>query len=142
MEESKELRLFATFSWRWLVTAYCSLVLFHLAPSYFLFGFRPLLRYQTPDFLVVWLGVGILIVSIYGAYRSRGWTVFEPALASLLYGATVFFIFPAVSPRPGVVRTRLMILALSFAFGFGGAILGELLQALKDKRTAKSVTQA
>jgi hypothetical protein len=136
MEDNSKQRIFGTFDWRWFVVGYCSLILFHLLPSYFLFGLRQLLFFRDPSFFMVWICIGIIVVSVYMAYRSNGWTLFEPPLASLLYITTVFFMFPGYSTRPpasSLARTRLTMMALALAVSFGGAIIGELLQ-MRNRR--------
>ena len=87
-----------TFSldWRWVVAAYCYLVLFHMFPTYLMNGFT--IRFalfshggglDESALPIVWLLGGVGVVAFVVGWRSKGFTIFEPIVAGALYGITM-----------------------------------------------------
>lgn len=129
----------SSLNWRWLVVTYCFLVLFHLLPSSLvsglsLFRIQPLI---VPIF--AWLGVGIIAVCAYVAFRSAGITLVEAGIASMLYVATLFFVLPKEWPPSFYYRVLSTpwiapFLLVIFLTGLGGAAFGKWLQMRKQKK--------
>ncbi len=136
--------------WRWIVAAYCYLVLFHLFPTYLLGGSSVLIVMLGPVspfnsgmdpsiVMMVWMLAGIAVISFVVAFRSKGFTIFEPAYAGLLYAVTLGLAFrellsPAVRDRHtlSVIFWMLIVIILSVV----SAWIGEAVQSWKMKKVA------
>jgi hypothetical protein len=134
MNDNQKFRI-TSISWRWLVVAYCFLVLFHLFPSILVSG---MILFEQRSLLPIlaWLGVGIIAVCTYVAYRSVGITLGEAGIAPMLYFVTLLFVLPQAWPpsfhyrilaTPWIVPF-LLVIALA---GLGGAAFGKWLQLRK-----------
>ena len=130
-------------NWQWLVVTYCFLVLFHLLPSFIVSG-PELLHVQHLYLpLYLWTGIGIVVVSAYVGYRSRGFALGEAGIAAMLYAATLYAILPHDWPPSLYYRVLITfwlapLLLLIFLFGFGGAAFGKWLQLRKQKKQTVS----
>jgi hypothetical protein len=124
--------------WDWVIVGYCLFVIFHLFPSCFLLG---IVRFGMPIKLlgVIWFVLGLAVISMLIGYRSRGITIIEPAISSLLYCLTLVFEFVKlpfshIGLREGgnIYLWFSGVLAVSVFF----ALLGEILQKRKEKKLA------
>ena len=128
-----------SFKWQWLVVTYCFLVLFHLLPSFIMFG-PSLLHYERQYFPVyIWTGIGIVVVSAYVGYRSKGFALGEAGIASMLYVTMLYAILPHSWPPSLYYRVfptfwLAPLLLLIFLFGFGGAAFGKWMQLRKETK--------
>jgi putative effector of murein hydrolase LrgA (UPF0299 family) len=82
--------------WRWVVAAYCYLVLFHLFPTYLMNGFSIRLAWMPhgaglneSTLAILWLLGGVGVVAFVVGWRSKGITILEPLVAGALYGVTM-----------------------------------------------------
>jgi len=137
MENVGVRRSFITFEWRWLLLAYCYLVLFHFFPSYFLFGLRRLPTSGTVGPFSLWIGIGAAIVSSFVAYRSKAFTLFEPVIATFLYLLTIIVLYGSrvkmyLPPSTGL---KLALVAFLLLFCLAGIVIGRLLQMWKERKS-------
>jgi hypothetical protein len=125
--------------WKWVGVGYCLFVVFHLLPTYLLLEFSFVGR--IGDALrTLWLIVGLLVIGVYIGYRSRGFTILEPAISAVLYVITIFFKADEFVGRRLSVRTlgALMVAAgIAFFLAMLGAWIGELLQASGQRKAAQ-----
>lgn len=122
--------------WKWVGVGYCFFVVFHLLPTYLLLEFS--FVGKVGDILrSLWLLVGLLVIGVYIGFRSRGYTVIEPAISAVLYVATIFFKADDFMGRGWSSRSYAGLLVASliaFALAMIGASLGEMLQATKERK--------
>ena len=94
----------------------------------------------TPDagtemfrFLLLFM---MLAVSLYTAYRSSGYTVFEPAIASVIYLLILYLLF-IVFLRQNVTSTGggLWVMTAAPLVAFVGAWFGERYQSYREKKS-------
>jgi hypothetical protein len=110
--------------WRWIVAGYCYLILFHLLPTYLMGGFStffvsPLFPsgggigsgWEPSDVVAIWLLGGVAIVAFVVGWKSRGFTILEPALSGALYALTTALAFHELASAR--VRDR-AVLAIVF----------------------------
>lgn len=131
------------FNTQWVLVGYCYFVWLHLLPSVLYVNFLPRLTPAPSIQILIWFIGGIMLLSGYIGFRSRGFTVLEPGISAVLYMWTVFLIVPMYVPRTPVSRITLMVLSISiitFAVAVVGALIGEYLQAL-GMRKAESVSK-
>jgi hypothetical protein len=103
------------FDLRWTLATYCYLVLFHLLLSYYLLYPGMTFTFTAGSSgTFVWLGVGIVIASVYISFRSATLLFFETALASLLYCVTILQLFSTHLPSffKYTLGTRIAIVIL------------------------------
>ena len=139
MDEKRSIFKVPPINWQWVLVGYCFFVVFHLLPSFLLFGFsKALLKEELPAFIWFFLGLGI--VSFFIGYKSRGVTIIEPAIAALLYTLTLIFEFGTFSARSLSLRNvgalyvwTVVVLVLTLT----GAWIGELVQARRARIAAK-----
>lgn len=140
MNETRRLS-FSTIDWRWLVITYCFLVLFHLLPSLFIaddqfFISRGIWRFT------LWAAGGMALVSAYVGRRSRGITILEPGIASMLYMGTLIFTVSDIRyiSASGYRLVGLLVAfhLIAFLVGCFGAAAGEWLQARRERRQEAS----
>jgi hypothetical protein len=137
MENVGERRSFITFEWRWLLLAYCYLVLFHFFPSYFLFGLRRLPTSGTVGPFSLWIGIGAALVSGFVAYRSKAFTLFEPVIATFLYLLTILILYGSRAKMylPHSTGLKLALAAFLLLFCLAGIVTGRLLQMRKERKS-------
>lgn len=133
------------FEWRWIVAGYCYLVLFHLFPTFMLGGlvFPRLPGFEgatlrSLDLATVWLFLGLAVVSFVVGYRSRGFTIFEPAVAGILYAFTTAAGFQEAftsNVRDRLALAVLFWLLIVVILTIASAWLGEMVQR---RRAVKS----
>ena len=125
--------------WKWIGLGYCIFVVFHLLPTYLLIQFSFIGR--TGDAVrTLWLIAGMLVIGVYIGYRSRGFTVLEPAISAVLYVITIFFKADEFMGRGCSIRTTgaLMIAAgIAFFLTMLGAWFGEMLQASEEQKASR-----
>ncbi|HEY6951066.1 MAG TPA: hypothetical protein VI758_01595 [Bacteroidota bacterium] len=120
--------------WQWLLVSFCSLVLYHLLPSYILLSPQPFLGFRRMWTIAAWLVVGIAAVSYYVSQRSSKPTIVEPAIASTLYSLLMIVYLPAPESAPVYYRHLSFLpvpLILSFVTAFTSAGIGVWLKARK-----------
>ena len=134
--ESRQLFQLRPIDWQWFIVSYCFLTLFHLLPLFLIAGSTN--WFVEPFGFLVWLALGAAIVSAIIAFQSRGITILEPGLASILYTFTLLgtaktqWLFG--HGFRSVAEQALLLLAV-FVIGCCGAIVGEWLQIRKEKNT-------
>ena len=126
--------LLRSFDWRWLLVAYCFLILFDLFPLFLALGsiFRPLEFWR----FTLWAVGGMAIVSGYVGFRSKGITLFEPGVASTLCSLTFLVAIETpwkIAEGYQFAAFWLALLVFAFVIGFGGAAVGEWLQMRREK---------
>jgi hypothetical protein len=133
-----------SFDWRWVVAAYCYLVLFHLFPACLMNGFTIRFAWfshggglDESALAIVWLLGGVGVVAFVVGWRSKGITIFEPIVAGALYGITMAVGFQRlvssyVRERRvlGVVFWLLMIVIVSASCAW----IGEAYQRRQEAR--------
>ncbi len=109
------------FDLRWTLVTYCYLILFHLMLSYYLLYPGMTFTFTSGSSgTFVWLGVGIVIASLYVSFRSTTSIFFETALASLLYCVTILQLFSTHLPSffKYTLGTRIAIIILYVILSF------------------------
>ena len=139
MDTGKERRIRMLINWRWLVVTYCFLILFSLFPTFLAFGTQVFFQPYATQWFTLWAGGTMAVVCGYVGFRSRGITLLEQGIASLLYVLTLIAAFE--SPWENVkgfsrVEFKIGLLLLAFLIGFGAASVGEWLQMRKERRLA------
>ena len=139
--------------WRWIVAGYCYLILFHLLPTYLIggsSGFFLVLRLpgeggissslEPFDVGMIWLFAGVAVVAFIVGWKSKGFTILEPALSGALYALTTAlalhqFASARVRDREvlAVVFWMLIVVILSAA----SAWMGEAIQQRKLRKKEK-----
>ncbi|MGB2867731.1 MAG: hypothetical protein WBD36_04725 [Bacteroidota bacterium] len=106
-----------TIDWRWVIAAYCYLVLFHLFPTYLMNGFTiriALLQssdvFKESTLAAAWLMGGVGVVAFVVGWRSKGVTILEPLVAGMLYGITMAVGYHALVSS--FVRERKLLAAI------------------------------
>ncbi|HTY38806.1 MAG TPA: hypothetical protein VMH23_16925, partial [Bacteroidota bacterium] len=128
----KSLMQLRPFDWRWFIASYCFLILFHLLPSFLVTGSKS--AFIEPFSFLSWLGGGSLIVCAVIGIWSKGVTILEPGLATVLYA---FTIVGGLKPQWLFGRDfratawQIVLLLAMFVIGCIGAAFGEWLQHRK-----------
>jgi hypothetical protein len=135
--------------WRWMIVTYCFLILFHLFPSFLISSGYVMSEdlyfhgYSSMWPIFLWLGIGVLIITAYVGYHSRGVTMMEPGVASSLYVFTMLVTTSTLGVLPVKLRFILivtlwlvLVLLMAFVLGFGGAAFGKWLNTRKQKQLA------
>jgi len=128
-------------NWQWLVVTYCFLILFSLFPTFLAFGTQMFFQPYATQWFTMWTGSSMAVVCGYVGLRSRGITLLEPGIASLLYALTLFLAFESpLENMKGFSRVEFWIgfFLLVFVIGFGAAAVGEWLQMQREKKQAAS----
>lgn len=121
------------FNVQWVVVGYCYFIWLHLLPSVLYINFLPRVTPTLSMMILLWLTAGIVLLSGYIGFRSRGFTIVEPAVSTVLYVWTLFLVFAKFSSYTLMSRIVLMVLSASiiaFAIAFVSAWIGEYFQAL------------
>ncbi len=133
--ENKQLFQLRPIDWQWFIVSYCFLVLFHLLPSFLITGSKN--SFVAPIGFLVWLAVGTAAVCAVIAYWSKGITILEPGLASILYAFTVLGISKTQwlfgRGFRSVAEQALLLLSV-FVIACCGAVFGEWVQLRKEKK--------
>jgi len=150
--ETNQLFQLRPIDWRWIIVSYCFLVLFHLFPSFLLTGWTHSL--MEPFGFLIWLALGTAIICAIIGFKSRGITILEPGLASILYAFTLFgtlktqwFFGRSAFNLSGTLKNQwifgphnrslveqVLVLLAAFVIGCFGAAFGEWLQMRKEKK--------
>jgi hypothetical protein len=138
-----DMTLFRRINWQWVGVGYCFFVVFHLLPSYYLIRFS--LNFEMASSAkTLWLFAGLAVIGFLIGFRSRGFTVFEPAISAILYDATLIMAFQEFWGRWFMGRhTYGMVFvwaAATFIIAGGSAWVGELVQRRKENLKAKQET--
>ena len=132
MEKITLSQILRTPNWRWIVTAFCFFVLFHLFLSFFLYDFF------FSDFIRYVIGKGfwarpvivfsfLAFISMYVGYRAREFVLIESGIAAILYILTLKLLLPEYLAVPIYLLNIYVIIEcaiLGFVFAFGGAGIG------------------
>ncbi len=153
MEDRALRQVFTRLDWRWLIVTYCFLILFHLVPSFLLRSWS--VGFSDARFLVsrgsvlivllaiLWVVGGIGSVCAFTAFRSRGFTIFEPGLAAAAYAYTFLLGIKSISQTSWHFSSATYIAAMlvaAFVVGFAGAAVGEWLQMRKYPNKSLTLT--
>jgi hypothetical protein len=127
MEQIKLNQIVRTPNWRWIVTAYCFFILFHLLPFFLLSNLYILFIgskfWAKPVFTVIVL----MFTSTYLSYRSRSVLFLEPAITAILYIFTLHLLFPSYLAVPIYLQNMYFMIECSifvFIFAIIGAGIG------------------
>ena len=126
-----ELKKF-TFDIRWVGVGFCFFVTLHLFPGYLMYQFRNIF----PAFSVIytgWMFGGTAFVGFLIGYRSRGVTVVEASVAAVLYSLVLLSAVDVMWGMPIKISITFWIYTI-FAIATLSAVLGEVVQAMKEKR--------
>ena len=126
-----ELKKF-TFDIRWVGVGFCFFVTLHLFPGYLMYQLRNIF----PAFSVIytgWMFGGTAFVGFLIGYRSRGVTVLEAAAAAILYSLVFLAAVDVMWGTPVKMYVTFWIYTI-FAIATLSAALGEVVQAMKEKR--------
>ena len=137
MDQTKTIQPIQKIDWRWVGIGDCFFVVFHLLPSYFLIFLSPLFSQTNMADKGIWLFLGLGVIGFYIGYRSKGVTILEPALSSVLYLLTLTLLFERFWGRSLNTRTMGLMLiwvVVGFVISFVSAWIGEILQARKEMR--------
>jgi len=138
MNDTKNLWALRPIDWKWIGMGYCYFVVFHMLPSYFFTGTRfSLMRSGFVELMGVWLFIGLAFVAFFIGFHSRGVTVIEPGLSSLMYAITIFFYLGRFTGQDVSLRTigYAYITALMFFLtAVLSAWLGEKMQQRKERQ--------
>ena len=136
--------------WRWIVAAYCYLVLFHLLPTSLMGGLMIFPRFpgggggsglNPSDLATIWLLGGIAVVSFIVGWRSKGFTIVEPVVAGMLYAITTtlgFHELVRVHVRDRVALAAVFWLLIVMILSAVSAWMGEAVQQKRLKRAELS----
>ena len=144
MNNIRETVMSQSLQWKWVWISFCFYVSFHLLPSYVTGGFFAI-SYGNPwnnIVMLAWIFLGVGIVGAFIGYRSRGITVLEPAIASLLYIIVLSFSIPRLWPfqmGAGHIPNLLLAMISAFVVAAAGGAFGEVLQERKRKKTPDRV---
>jgi len=125
MEKIALNQILRTPNWRWIATAFCFFVLFHLLLFFFLSDFS----YQ---FFIFWSRAAIIFsflafISMYVGYRARELVMIESGIAAILYILTLKLLLPSYLAIPVQLQNIYFLIEcviLGFVFAFGGAGIG------------------
>jgi hypothetical protein len=140
MEQRKVQLGFTKLDWRWIGVGYCFYVVFHLLPSYLLLGFGRL--GDVPALAkIIWLFFGLALIGFYIGYSSRGVTIWEPAIAAVLYDLTLMLEFSDFWGRS--VQNSLGIFFIwiiaTLVITIASAWEGEMVQVWKESKAKASM---
>ncbi len=124
---------------RWVIVSYCWLVLFHMFPTFLIGGLRPFQAGASDPATIVWMLFGLVLVSMFIGYRSRGFTVLEPAVAGFAYAITMSLGFDRFIATTVPSEKTLAIVfwaLLSFVLCVVSSWIGELVQEWGKRRAA------
>jgi|WetSurMetagenome_2_1015567.scaffolds.fasta_scaffold1055622_1 hypothetical protein len=127
MEKTMLTQFIRTPNWRWIVTALCFFVLFHLLLFYFLSGSNSFLFKS-----MFWSRAAIVFsflacISMYAGYRARELVMIESGIAALLYILMLKLLLPSYLAVPVQLQNTFFIIEcaiVGFIFAFGGAGIG------------------
>jgi hypothetical protein len=129
MEQKKFIDIPKHIDWNWVVLGVCIYIVFHFFVIFLFVGSLEHSLYEHHGG-VMWSGIAI--VSFIIAYRSRGITMFEPAISALLY-----MILWGILSGGYAGKNWLKILSI-IPFALAGAILGEAAQWLMNRKANKT----
>lgn len=138
--------------WRWIVAGYCYLVMFHLLPTYLMSGLTGVIvgphalgaisggsALNPSDVMMIWLLGGVAVVAFVVGWKSRGFTIIEPAISGALYAVTsalAFHELASVRVRDRATLAIVFWLLIVVILCTASAWVGE---ELKKRRVAKHV---
>jgi hypothetical protein len=135
MEPTTSVRPLRKINWKWVGVGYCLFVVYHLLPSYVLLGFARFGMLGEAG-KGIWLFIGFAVIAFYIGYRSRGITILEPAISSVLYVVTLTLLFEKFWGRSFSMRSAGVIYVWIVGAGviaFVSAWVGELWQSRKER---------
>jgi hypothetical protein len=140
METNTRIFKLQPIDWQWVLMGYCFFVVFHLLPSFLMLGAFAGGLSEIGWPLGAWFFGGLVIVGYFIGYKSRGVTIIEPAIASVLYTLTLLLEFSQFSGHSLTWRNAawayvwfVLVLLLTIV----GAWLGELAQARLARKMAQ-----
>jgi hypothetical protein len=140
--------------WRWIVAGYCYLILFHLLPTYLLGGFSGFLvvphlpgeggigsGLEPLDIGAIWLLGGVAVVAFVVGWKSKGFTVLEPAVSGALYAVTAALAFhrlASVRVRDREALAMVFWILIVIILSAASAWIGEAMQQRKLRKKEKA----
>lgn len=131
ISSSKSLKI----DWRWVGLGICFFIVMHLLPTYLLFQFRIITHIYSTLFSI-WVFAGMAFVGFTIGWKSKGVTILEAGIASLLYG---FILLMAISEVWGgrwiteTSRGSLVWYVAVVVIATVSAWFGEAVQSLKKR---------
>lgn len=133
--------------WRWVLAGYCYLVLFHLLPTVmlgsFAFPVSPIGgvgSIKAANVATVWLLLGVAVVAFVIGYRSRGFTILEPAVSGVLYAFTTAAGFHGLlssNVREEVPMAIVFWVLIVIILTVASAWIGEIVQRRAERVNSK-----
>jgi hypothetical protein len=127
MEKITLKQILHTPNWRWIVTAFCLFVLFHLLLFFFLSDLSyPFFRNKFWSRAVI-VFVSLVFISMYVGYRAREFAMIESGIASILYIFMLNLLLPEYLSVPTYLLNIYLVIEyaiVGFVFAFGGAGIG------------------
>ncbi len=130
--------------WRWILAGYCYLVLFHLLPTVMLGSFAVPVSpvggvgsLKAANVATIWLLFGVAVVAFVIGYRSRGFTILEPAISGVLYAFTTAAGFHGLlssNVREEVPMAIAFWVLIVIILTAASAYLGEIVQKRAESR--------
>lgn len=117
--------------WRWVGLGVCFFIVMHLLPTYLLFQFRIITTVFSTLFSV-WVFAGMAFVGFFIGWKSKGVTIVEASVASLLYAIIL------LGAIQRVWEGRLVISSLGWfvavvVIATVSAWFGERVQSIKER---------
>jgi hypothetical protein len=140
MNERKIFPSFSHLDWKWVGVGYCFFVVFHRLTGLVIFQISRSMNTIDLGFLL-WYVVGLALVAFYIGFKSRGVTIIEPALSSILYLLTLALEFKSQwgLPIQKAVGGFLLWLVVSITITIVSAWLGEIYQARRQATISERV---
>lgn len=135
-EPRRTIELSGTIDWKWVGVGFCFFVVFHLLPSYLLWGFRGVWIGSRIG-VALWLFFGMALTGMAIGYTSRGVTIIEPGISAVVYSVVLVLAFHRFWDSPWNIVAIAEILAWASAacvIAIASAWVGELLQLKKEQQ--------
>lgn len=132
---------FKKLEWKWVWITLGLYVVFYFLPIYLIGSvLRPYIsELLNNSLLAIWFLGGIFLVSAFASFKSKGVTVWEPVISSI--GAVILMVLARSAERlvsgqviAFQIYDNTLVLGIFFAFSLVGAVCGELLQQVVERR--------
>ena len=120
---------------RWIGVGVCFFIVMHLLPTYLLYELR-VITTMFSTFFSIWAFGGMAFVGFFIGWMSKGVTIIEAGLASLIYA---FILMGAINYElggpmvfPMVIKPWIWVIAV-LVIATASAWLGEMVQAMQER---------
>jgi hypothetical protein len=121
--------------WRWVGLGVCFFIVMHLLPTYFLFQFR-IITTAFSTLFSVWVFAGMAFVGFLIGWKSKGVTILEAGMASLLYAIILLAALQQSYQGPLVISSLGWFVA-AVVVSTVSAWLGEVVQSMKEREIVR-----